>query len=90
MRHPAILGLTQANLNHDDVITANLDTINVSSAGYFELSKDAQHEKLTPLLQTSSEAMAVPSDRLRMLQDPASLLTGYQPCRYAVRDRRRA
>jgi len=79
VRHPGILGLTQADLNHDDVVTANLDNINVSSAGYFELSKDAKDEKLVPLIQTSSDAMSVPSDRLRMLADPSSLLTGYKP-----------
>ncbi len=79
VRHPGILGLTQADLNHDDVVTANLDTINVSSAGYFELSKDAKDEKLTPLIQTTSDAMAVPSERLRMLADPSTLLNGYQP-----------
>lgn len=79
VRHPAILGLTQANFNHDDVITANLDSINVSTAGFFELSKDAKDVKLTPLIQTSSDAMAVPGDRLRMLRDPGSLLTDYKP-----------
>ena len=78
VRHPAILGLTQADLNHDDVITANLDSINVSTAGFFELSADAGGRKLTPLIQTTSEAMAVPSDRLRMLQDPTSLLSNYK------------
>lgn len=79
VRHPAILGLTHADLSPDDVVTANLDTINVSSAGYFELSKNAADEKLVPLIQTTSDAMAVPSDRLRMLQDPSTLLAGYQP-----------
>lgn len=79
VRHPAILGLTQADLNHEDVVTANLDSINVSTAGFFELSKDAKDEKLTPLIQTTSDATSVPSDRLRMLQDPSSLLEGYKP-----------
>ena len=79
VRHPAILGLTQADLNHDDVLTANLDSINVSSAGYFELSKDAKDETLTPLIQTTSDAEAVPGDRLRMLRDPSSLLADYKP-----------
>ncbi len=78
VRHPAILGLTQTDLNHDDVITANLDSINVSTAGFFDLSKDAKDEKLTPLIQTTSDAMSVPSDRLRMLQDPSKLLDGYK------------
>lgn len=79
VRHPAILGLTRADLSPDDVTTANLDTINVSTAGYFELSKDAKGEKLVPLIQTTSDAMVVPADRLRMLQDPSSLMAGYQP-----------
>jgi ABC-type uncharacterized transport system involved in gliding motility auxiliary subunit len=79
VRHAAILGLTKADLNHDDVVTANLDTINVASAGFFDLVKDAKDEKLMPLIQTSSDAASVPADRLRMLQDPSALLAGYQP-----------
>jgi ABC-type uncharacterized transport system involved in gliding motility auxiliary subunit len=78
VRHPGILGLTQADLNHDDVLTANLDSINVSTVGYFDLAKDAKDEKLVPLLQATSDAMSVPSDRLRMLGDPSSLLEGYK------------
>jgi ABC-type uncharacterized transport system involved in gliding motility auxiliary subunit len=79
VRHPAILGLTGADLNDDDVVTANLDSINVSSAGFFGLAADAKDVKLTPLIQTTSDAMAVGGDRLRMLQDPTALLDGYQP-----------
>ncbi|HEY6941622.1 Gldg family protein [Dokdonella sp.] len=79
VRHPGILGLTQADLNHDDVLTANLDSINVSTAGSFDLAKDAKDEKLVPLLQTTSDATSVPADRLRMLADPSSLLQGYTP-----------
>ncbi|HEU4665100.1 MAG TPA: Gldg family protein [Dokdonella sp.] len=79
VRHPGILGLTEADLNHDDVLTANLDSINVSTAGSFDLAKDAKDEKLVPLLQTTSDAMSVAADRLRMLADPSSLLQGYKP-----------
>ena len=78
VRHPAILGLTDTDLNRDEVVSANLDTINVSSAGYFELSKDAKDVKLIPLIQTTSEATSTGSDRLRMLTDPSSLMTGYK------------
>ncbi len=78
VRHPGILGLTEADLNREEVVTANLDSINVSSAGFFELSKDAKDEKLIPLMQTSSDATTVASDRLRMLADPSTLLSGYQ------------
>ena len=78
VRHPAILGFTADDLNHDEVTTANLDTINVSSAGYFELTKDAKDIKLTPLIQTPSDAATAPSDRLRMLQDPSVLYQDYK------------
>ena len=79
VRHPGILGLTAADLNHDDVVTANLDSINISSAGFLELSKETTGTTLTPLVQTTSDAMAAPAERLRMLADPSSLLAGYQP-----------
>src|SRR5262249_34504168 len=77
--HPRTLGITAEDLNKDEVTTANLDTINVSSAGYFELAKDVKDEKLTPLIQTTGDAMTVPTDRLRLLQDPSVLYTDYKP-----------
>jgi ABC-type uncharacterized transport system involved in gliding motility auxiliary subunit len=79
VRHPAILGFTAEDLNHDEVTTANLETINVSTAGYFELSKDVKDEKLTPLIQTTGDATTAPSDRVRMLPDPSALYTDYKP-----------
>ena len=78
VRDPAILGFSKRDLNPDDVTTASLDTINVSSAGFFALDKDSKN-KLVPLIQTSSEAMVVPSERLKFLSDPSQLLVGYQP-----------
>jgi ABC-type uncharacterized transport system involved in gliding motility auxiliary subunit len=78
VRDAAILGFTKRDLNHDDVTTANLDSINISTTGFFQLAKDSKN-KLVPLIQTSSDAMAVPTDRIKFLPDPSQLLTGYQP-----------
>ncbi len=78
VRHPAILGFTTEDFNKDDVTTANLETINVSSAGYFELSKDVKDEKLTPLIQTTGDATTTSSDKLKFLQDPSTLYTDYK------------
>ena len=75
---PAILGFRKTDLNSGDVTTANLDTINISSAGYFALAKDAK-AKLTPLIQTSDDAMTVPVERVKFLPDPSQLLAGYTP-----------
>ncbi len=78
VRHPAVLGLTSSNLNHQDVITASLQNINLSSAGYFELTRNSQ-SRITPLLQSTGQAMVVPAERVRMTEDPSSLYDGYQP-----------
>ena len=78
VRHPAILGFTVDDLNHEEVATSNLETVNVSSAGYFELAKDAKDVKMTPLIQTTADSTTVTSERLRMLQDPSVLYQDYK------------
>ncbi|HTI95907.1 MAG TPA: Gldg family protein [Rudaea sp.] len=77
---PAILGFVKSDLSPSDVVTANLDTINVSSAGYFALAKGSKFT-LTPLIQTSDDAMPVDSSRVKFLPDPTVLLNGYTPSR---------
>lgn len=79
VRHPAILGLTASELNQDDVVTAQLDSINMSSTGFIELAESAEGMQLEPLVQSTGDAMAVPAERLKMLMDPSSLMAGYRP-----------
>jgi len=78
VRDAAILGFAKRDLNADDITTANLDSINIASPGFFALAKDSKN-KLVPLIQTSTEAMVVPADRVKFLPDPSQLLQGYQP-----------
>lgn len=78
VRHPAVLGYTAEDLNHNDVVTANLQSINVSSAGYFALAPDST-ARLVPLLQSTADAMRVPAARVRLQPDPSALLVGYRP-----------
>ncbi|OOG61262.1 ABC transporter [Rhodanobacter sp. B04] len=79
LNHPAMLDLGAQELNRNDAITASLQRINVSSAGYFDLAADA-HTRLIPLLQSTAEAEVVPTQRvLDASNDPGSLLQGYQP-----------
>lgn len=77
VRHPGIIGLTAADLSHDDVVTANLDSVNVSSAGTFGLA-EGSGKTLAPLMQSSGDAMTVPADRLKMLPDPSALLADFK------------
>lgn len=78
VRHPGILGFTRKDLSGDDVITANLDAVNMSTVGYFELVKDTT-SKLVPLIQSSDQSMSVPADRIKFLPDPSSLLADFKP-----------
>jgi ABC-type uncharacterized transport system involved in gliding motility auxiliary subunit len=78
MSHPAMLALGQQELNHDDVITASLQRINVSSAGYFDLAPGTM-SRLVPLMQSTTDAMAVSSQRVReSINNPAALLDNYR------------
>ncbi|KJV34301.1 GldG family protein [Luteibacter yeojuensis] len=89
--HAAMLGLSAQDLNHDDVVTASLQRINVSTAGFFELAPDTK-ARLLPLVQTSDEATVVPSQRVRdAVADPSTLLENYEPShdRYVVAARLR-
>lgn len=79
LTHPAMLGLGAQELNHDDVVTASLQRINVSSAGHFDLAPHAA-TRLIPLLQSSADAELVPAQRVvEASRDPASLLQDYRP-----------
>jgi ABC-type uncharacterized transport system involved in gliding motility auxiliary subunit len=78
VRDPAILGFAKKDLNPDDVTTAALDSINISSPGFFQLADNSKN-KLVPLIQTSSDAMVVATERVKFLPDPSQLLVGYQP-----------
>jgi ABC-type uncharacterized transport system involved in gliding motility auxiliary subunit len=78
MRHPAMLRFGQADLKQDDVVTANLDTLHLATAGYFKQAKDSP-AKLTALIQTGDQAMTVPTEKIKFLADPGSLLSDYKP-----------
>ncbi|GLQ45302.1 hypothetical protein GCM10007862_03530 [Dyella lipolytica] len=79
LAHPAMLGLGAQELNRDDVVTASLQRINVSSAGHFDLLPNAD-TRLVPLLQSSADAEVVPTQRVvEASNNPSSLLQNYQP-----------
>ncbi|GLQ97194.1 GldG family protein [Dyella mobilis] len=79
LAHPAMLGLGTQELNRDDVVTASLQRVNVSSAGHFDLLPDAS-TRLIPLMQSSADAEVVPTQRvIDASSNPSTLLQGYQP-----------
>lgn len=79
LAHPAMLGLGASELNRDDAITASLQRVNVSTSGHFDLLPNAS-ARLIPLMQSSSDAEVVPTQRvIEASSNPSSLLDNYQP-----------
>jgi ABC-type uncharacterized transport system involved in gliding motility auxiliary subunit len=78
MRHPGLLGLTKAQLNSDDVVTADLNTINVGIAGHF-LVDEKSAATIEPLLSSSTSSATVESSRFNFLPDPSSLFDALVP-----------
>ncbi len=75
-RHLGILGLGSAALNQGDVVSAQLESVNMSSVGHFQLAENAK-VKLEPLAQSSANASLVAVDRIRFLPDPQALFADF-------------
>ncbi|HVX04781.1 MAG TPA: Gldg family protein [Rhodanobacteraceae bacterium] len=78
VRDPSVLGSTGDELNRRDPMTKALSVIDLAATGYFGLLPGAQ-VRLDPLIQSTTEAMVVPAERVREAGDPSSLYKGYAP-----------
>lgn len=85
VRHLGILGLDAKAMNQKDVVSAQIDSINLSTAGAIGLAKDSALS-MEPLLQSSAMAGLVKSDEVKFLPDPESLFDKFKPTgeRYAL------
>lgn len=85
VRHPAILGLTTADLNQNDIVSAELGSVNLSSAGAFSLA-DGSALTAEPLAQSSATASTAEANRLGLTPDPSALYDDFTPTgeRYAL------
>jgi ABC-type uncharacterized transport system involved in gliding motility auxiliary subunit len=78
LRHFGYLGITTEQLDPDDVVTAELSTINLATAGHFAL-KENSPATLVPLFTSSTSAATMSSSRFSFLQDPSTLQTDFTP-----------
>src|SRR6056297_442504 len=74
VRHPAILGLTGADLSDRDIVTGNLNTVNVASAGALEDLDESTGPAVEWLMQSSKRSGLLATERLRMAADPSALI----------------
>lgn len=75
VRHPGILGLSEASLNREDVTTANLEVINGASFGTLTLSDSSELQEEV-LMTTSENALLLDAQTYAQTQDPSALLHG--------------
>ncbi len=78
VRHPGIIGVGPNFLSRDDITTAELETINLASAGSLRLREDSQLT-LEPLIQSSPRSGVLATERLRFLMDPSELAAEVAP-----------
>jgi ABC-type uncharacterized transport system involved in gliding motility auxiliary subunit len=65
------------DLNRSDLVTSDIDTLQIASAGHLDSIAGAT-TKFAPLVQTSMEASVVPAVALSMGGDPPTLLDGFK------------
>jgi ABC-type uncharacterized transport system involved in gliding motility auxiliary subunit len=73
----AWLNLQAANLNRDDMITADLSHIMMASSGIIE-PLDGAKTTIEPLITTSPDSTKIPPEKLTGLPDVAGLLTQFK------------
>ncbi|MBK6728838.1 MAG: Gldg family protein [Xanthomonadales bacterium] len=71
-RHLAILGLGKGSLSQDEIPTAQLETVNFSTAGQFKLVEGSTL-KLIPFAQSSGDAMLYDAEQMKFMPDPEQL-----------------
>ena len=72
------LSLQAANMNRDDFVTNQLNSVNVGSAGILKPTEGAS-TTFTPLLQTSNNAGELERGALMFVRNPADLLQNFEP-----------
>lgn len=78
VRHPAWISVPGEAVDRDDVVTADLEVINLASAGVLEPLPEAT-TRFTPLLRSSPLSMSVEAQRLGVLGNPEDLLRDLRP-----------
>ncbi|MBD8524681.1 GldG family protein [Pseudomarimonas arenosa] len=76
--HLAILGLGVEQLNQNDVVSAQLEAVNMSTAGHFVVL-DGATANWEALAQSSANSTTVATDRVRFLPDPDQLFNEFVP-----------
>ncbi len=76
--YPVWVDFRPEHFSPDDIVTAQVPTITVASAGILQKKGDVGTE-LSPLIQSDEAAMKIDASRLSFMPDLAGILRSYQP-----------
>lgn len=76
--HPGMLGITAAQTSSEDVVTADLELINMGTVGHFEFDEEVA-PTVEPLITSSKSAATMSASQFRFLPDPSTLLQDFSP-----------
>jgi len=76
VRHIAILGVRESGMNQEDIVSADLEVINLSSTGYL-YPLDNPKLAVSPLLVSSANAALLPMAQVAVVEDPAELARNF-------------
>ncbi|MEM1080558.1 MAG: Gldg family protein [Pseudomonadota bacterium] len=74
VRHPAIIGLTVDDMDREDIITGDLEAINMASPGHIDLSALTEGLDAMVLMESSQLSGMLPTERLRFGGNPPELI----------------
>lgn len=74
----AWLSFDTQNLDQSDVLSAGIERLNLASVGFLSPAEGAT-TKLAPVIQTSAEAMSIPTEKISPMPDAVGLLREYKP-----------
>ncbi len=76
--HPGMLGVTAEQTSSEDVVTADLEIINMGTVGHFRFDEEVA-PTVEPLITSSNSAATLPASQFRFLPDPSTLLENFTP-----------
>jgi ABC-type uncharacterized transport system involved in gliding motility auxiliary subunit len=78
VRHIGVLGLGPDAMAQDEIVSADLADLNLSTVGSLSVAEDATIN-LVPLLESSADSSLVPAAQFQFLTDPLALLDTFVP-----------
>ena len=78
VRHLGLLGVQVDGLNPNEVVTAELETLNFASSGFLKAKEDAK-AAFEALVYSSAVSQSVDINKYNFAKDPRQLMQGFNP-----------